>query len=271
VVEQSLDLDFDVMISDLAPVDLLVQRGGRLWRHKREHRPVDAPVLHVLSADHTAITRPEWLKETLGNASYTYKLPGVMWRTARDLFVKGTLETPHDLRGLIEAAYQENSDDLPEILVNGHKTSAGEEYGKQFIGQRNVIKPDGGYSALSKVSKDEEIGTRLGEKTVTIRLAKQSGGVLVPFIRLQGAGDITNWALSEISVRHGWLSGKGDNAPLPLPGNPGMVEALRAQWPEWDQSIPVYEVLPDGRLAMQGETGFMYDEVSGLRKAPMTN
>ena len=102
VVEQSLDLDFDFMFSDLAPVDLLLQRAGRLHRHLRQRPARHAQaVLHVagLESGH-----PPELKDTAWG--YVYE-PYVLLRTWALLKGEAVLNLPSDIDRLVQAVYQD--------------------------------------------------------------------------------------------------------------------------------------------------------------------
>jgi len=68
VIEQSLDLDFDLMATELAPVDLILQRAGRLHRHAGRERPslLRHPRLLLIEPEN-ANALPEW-----GSDGYVY-------------------------------------------------------------------------------------------------------------------------------------------------------------------------------------------------------
>lgn len=102
VIEQSLDLDFDFMITDFAPVDLLLQRAGRIWRKIRKRRPLKEPLLYVAGLDERLIDfgRPLWW-------SAVYK-ENILIKTWALLRQRKDICLPEDIDALVQAVYGEN-------------------------------------------------------------------------------------------------------------------------------------------------------------------
>ncbi|MFI1017921.1 type I-E CRISPR-associated protein Cse1/CasA [Streptomyces sp. NPDC020965] len=110
VVEQSLDVDFDLLVTDLAPVDLVLQRMGRLHRHPRLRPPglVQARCL---------VTGVEWRGE----------VPPEPVRGSRSVYGEHTL-----LRAL--AVLEPHLDGLPLVLPDHISPLVQSAYGDGALG-----------------------------------------------------------------------------------------------------------------------------------------
>lgn len=99
VVEQSLDLDFDLMATDPAPVDLVLQRAGRLHRHDRPDRPLPKPTLWLL--------RPEGFDAvpSFGRGHEMVYDRHILLRSVLALRNRPAVVLPDDIDGLVESVY----------------------------------------------------------------------------------------------------------------------------------------------------------------------
>ena len=139
VIEQSLDLDVDAQITDLAPVDLLLQRAGRLHRHHRT-RPAGFtdPVLYIACADADAGQLPDVGEISGGGKIYETALLWKTWTTLRQVggwyLPLGDASGP-GYRALIEAVYGD-----AETAPAGLDADVQEQYSKAVA---DWLKQDG--------------------------------------------------------------------------------------------------------------------------------
>ncbi len=99
VMEQSLDVDFDLMVTELCPMDLLLQRIGRLHRHRRQ-RPVAMEQAACLVMD----TGTEEFDE--GSAFVYGKWPLLQTRK----LLPERIILPQDISRLVQKAYTWDTD-----------------------------------------------------------------------------------------------------------------------------------------------------------------
>lgn len=107
VVEQSLDLDFDVMVTDLAPIDLLIQRAGRLHRHQRTHRYGHGRQLCLTRLPLDPNGLPDFEKDR-----FVYE-PYLLLRTFLTLRDRPSILIPGDTTALVESVYGEQGEEGP--------------------------------------------------------------------------------------------------------------------------------------------------------------
>ncbi|PWM52022.1 MAG: CRISPR-associated helicase/endonuclease Cas3 [Bacillota bacterium] len=119
VLEQSLDIDFDFLVTELCPMDLLLQRIGRLHRHPRDDRPpalqrAACAVLDTAEGDFDPGSKAvygEWL----------------LWRTRK--LLPQTVALPGDIPKLVQAAYGWENDD--SLAADAASEKAREAYDRE--------------------------------------------------------------------------------------------------------------------------------------------
>ncbi|NHO79436.1 CRISPR-associated helicase Cas3' [Micromonospora sp. CMU55-4] len=101
VIEQSLDLDFDLLVTDLAPMAQLLQRAGRCHRHVRP-RPSWAEQPRVVVLDPRGADGAEHVKPAAWGDVYARYLLRATHQRLADI---DTIAVPHSVQSHVEAVY----------------------------------------------------------------------------------------------------------------------------------------------------------------------
>ncbi|WP_030739040.1 CRISPR-associated endonuclease Cas3'' [Streptomyces sp. NRRL F-2890] len=173
VIEQSLDFDFDLIVSDLAPMAMLLQRAGRVWRHAdpAPQRPAwaDTSRLVVLAPvdEDGAFTVPAAWGDVYA--------PALLQRTV-ELLVRrdgAPVAVPGDVQELVDAVYaQDFLSGTPEQLMELDIKRLADDMARQVLAGMVMLPAPHNVRSLHSLTTsdaDEElIRTRLGVESVQV-------------------------------------------------------------------------------------------------------
>ncbi|MBW3069578.1 MULTISPECIES: CRISPR-associated helicase Cas3' [unclassified Actinomyces] len=292
VVEQSLDIDFDLLVTDLAPVDLVLQRMGRLHRHQRPRPPrLVTPTCYI-----------DWLPAT-GSSAPSLERGAEAIYGEHDMLLSaaalhgvvdggGTVTVPDDVHGLIEAVYGDDAD-VPPAWQDA-LAQARDAYAREFQKKHNAAraflleepKRRGESTSLidwlhTTASDSEEAGraqVRDGEDSLevillelhreggqeelrTLAYAPDAPGALIPTDQVPGRTVVRAMAMSAVRLPAGIT--RGDKMDL-------AIQELEIRVvPAW-QADPqlrgqLFLLLEDGRAQLAGTT-LEYSSTTGLKE-----
>jgi CRISPR-associated endonuclease/helicase Cas3 len=214
VAEQSLDIDFDLLVTDLAPVDLVLQRAGRLHRHQRGVDQSERPAR--LRRARCLITGVDWSanppEPVTGSVRVYHRYPLLRSLAALDPHLSGsrTLRLPGDIAPIVQSAYGNEAmgpgswQDAMAAAREEHQTRQARAAGKAATFRLAAAAPAGqaiiGWldDGVGDVDDDPRLeGRRQVRDTPTesvevLVLVRRADGVLItsPWLRRDGGREV---------------------------------------------------------------------------------
>ena len=184
-LEQSLDIDFDLLITDLCPMDLLLQRIGRLHRHGGRQRPADVrcPECWICGTEESemeesALIYPEYLlKRTQMLLPETVRLPFDIAHLVQTVYRED--EVPSDLAEMYEVYDRERRESVSKAETFCLRNPAVRQESKTIRGLLEIrINSDSFHN-----EEEEAAAVRKGEDSIEVLLltAYEDGIGLVPW------------------------------------------------------------------------------------------